>query len=81
MVTEPDEKGGQSKVPGQLVEEGWLEGGELRVAGRAMRRGDLKAPGKVGWTAEELLVEVIADPPDRLADQERRRGCIEKARD
>ena len=34
---------------------------------------DLEAPGQVGRTSEELLVEVVPHPPDRLGKQDS--GC------
>jgi hypothetical protein len=46
-----------------------------------MGRVDLERPWEAGRTPEELLVEVIADPADRLGDQERRRGGVEESRD
>jgi hypothetical protein len=39
----------------------------------------LQRPGQIGRAAEELLVEVVADAPDGLRDQQRRRGCVKEA--
>ena len=53
-----------------------MESGEGLIAGGAVSGGDLERPGKVRRAAEELLVEVIADPPDRLADEQGRGGRV-----
>jgi hypothetical protein len=46
-----------------------------------MGRVDLKRPRQARRSAEELLVEVVPDPTDRLGDEERRGSGIEEARD
>jgi hypothetical protein len=58
------------EVPKELVQ-------ERRVIGRVVDRCkgpvawvDLEAPGKVGWLPEELLVPPVADPSDRLRDEQ-----------
>src|SRR5262249_5494570 len=81
VMAEPDEEGGQGQVPDDLVEEGRLEGGEVEGAGGAVFGCDLEAPGEVGGAAEQLLVEVVADPPDRLGDEEGRGGRVHEGRD
>src|SRR5262249_39914577 len=73
MMAQPNQCPGQAEVPDQLVEEGRLEGGELLVAGRPVVRIDVEAPRQARRRAEELLVEVVADPADRLADEQP--GC------
>ncbi len=52
-----------------------MERGVLRVTGGAVGRGDLKTPGQRGRAAEQLLVEVVADPADRLRDEQRSFGA------
>src|SRR6185312_11211115 len=81
VVAEPDQEGGQGEVPDDLVEEGRLEGGVVEVALGAVRGGDLEAPGKVGRAAEELLVEVVADPADRLGDEQGGGGAVHEGGD
>jgi hypothetical protein len=76
LVAEPHQEGGERQVPGQLVEEGRLEGGEALIAHGPVGGRDLQDPGQVGRPAEELLVEVVADPPNRLADEQRRSGGV-----
>jgi hypothetical protein len=68
MVAEPHERAGQAEIPDELVEEGRLEGCVLLVTRRPVRSVDLKRPREARRAAEELLVEVIADAPDRLGD-------------
>ena len=58
-----------------------MEGGVVLVARRPMDRVDLKRPRETARATEEFLVEVVADPADRLGDQQRRRRCIEESRD
>jgi hypothetical protein len=76
VMPEPDEEGRQRKVPDQLVQESRVEGGERRVSGRSVGRRDLQRPRQVGRATEQLLVEVVADPADCLADQQRRRDGV-----
>src|SRR5206468_7580060 len=38
---------------------------------------DLQAPRKARRPAEQLLVEVVADPADRLRDEDRRGGRVQ----
>ena len=45
---EPDQRGGEREVPDQLVEERRVKGGVGLVAGGAVRRIDLQAPGQAG---------------------------------
>ncbi len=78
-MSEPDQHSGQRQIPDQLVEEGRLEGGELLVAGRAVGAIDLKPPRQRGRTAEQLLVEVVADPADRLGHQQPGSGGVHES--
>ncbi len=70
VVPEPDQRQGQRHVPDQFVQERRLEVGEGRVAGRPVGERDLQAPGQAGRAAEQLLVEVVADPADALRDEQ-----------
>ena len=47
-----------------------MEGGELGVAVRPVGEVDLQAPGQVGGSPEQLLVEVVAEPADHLGQQQ-----------
>ena len=67
--SEQDEGVGQQQIPDDLVEEGRLEGGVLRVGRGPVRGIDLQGPGQVRRQPEELLIEVVADPPDRLCNE------------
>ena len=42
---------------------------------------DLDRPREVARTPEQLLVEVVADAPDRLRDEQSGRGRVEEQRD
>jgi len=69
-VVEPDQHRRERQVPDDLVQEGRLEGGVLGVPGRAVRVGDLQRPWQRRGLAEQFLVEVVADPADRLRHQQ-----------
>jgi hypothetical protein len=71
----------QQQVPDQLVQECRVKSRVLRVADRAVRGTDLKAPGQRRRAAKQLLVEVVADPADRLRDEQRGSGCVHEGRD
>src|SRR5581483_10059964 len=63
------------EVEDQLVQEGRLERGGVQVLGRdaachPVLERDLQAPGQRGRAAEQLLVEVVADPADALRHQQ-----------
>jgi hypothetical protein len=75
------ERCGQDEVPHDLVEERRVEGRVVRVGGGPVGRVDLERPRQGGWAAEQLLVEVVADAPDGLRDEQRRRGRIKEQRD
>ncbi|HEX3563306.1 MAG TPA: hypothetical protein VHU24_10750 [Solirubrobacterales bacterium] len=78
VMAKPDQRPRKPEIPDQLIEEGRMEGGELLVARRTVGRVYLKAPRQACRAAEELLVEVVPDPTDRLGDQQpRRRGVHE----
>src|ERR1019366_7320241 len=79
--SKPDQRSGEHEVPDDLVEEGGLEGAVLEVARRAMRHVDLQPPGQRGRPAEQLLVEVVADPPDRLCDEHSGGAGVHELRD
>ena len=49
-----------------------MERAVRRVPGRAVGDRDLQSPGQRGRPAEQLLVEVVADAPDRLRHQQGR---------
>jgi len=80
-LTQPDQRAGQGQVPEQLVEKRRLEREVAEIPGRAVRRIDLQTPRQLRRPAEELLVEVVADPTDRLGDQQPRRGRVHEAHD
>jgi hypothetical protein len=69
VLSEPHQDACEAEVPDQLIEEGRVEGGKLLIPGRAVSRVDLERPRQVRRAAKELLVEVVADPPDRLGDE------------
>src|SRR5438552_13971696 len=71
QAPEPHQGAGQQKVPDQLVQERRLEGRVLLVTDRSVRGIDLEPPGQRRRPAEQLLVEVVADPSGRLADEQR----------
>ncbi len=77
----PDQEAGEQQVPDQLVEEGRLERGVLQVSGRPVGGRDLERPGQLGGRAEQLLVEVVADPADRLGDQQCGRHAVHEQLD
>src|SRR5271163_4864531 len=52
-----------------------------QVSDGAVCRAYLQAPGEARGAAEELLVEVVADPADRLGDQQARGGCVHEPGD
>src|ERR1700744_4053325 len=81
VVAEPDQEGGQGEVPDDLVEEGRLEGGVVEVALGTVFRRDPQRPGEVRGAAEELLVEVVADPADRLGDEQGGGGAVHEVGD
>ena len=76
VAPEPDEEGGARRVPQRLVQEGRVEQGARGVPERQVGPVDLQAPGQGGGPAEQLLVEVVAEAPQRLRDQDRRGGGV-----
>jgi hypothetical protein len=58
-----------------------MEGRVLGIAVGTMSAIDLQAPRQRRRPAEELLVEVVPDPPDRLGDKQARCGGVEESRD
>jgi hypothetical protein len=74
-VAEPGQEDGERRVPDQFVQERRLEGGEMQVLRRDAARypvgvGNLQAPGQCRRAAEQLFVEVVPDPADRLRDEQ-----------
>ena len=69
-----------SDAPERLVQERRLEGRVLRVSGRAVLQRDLEAPGQARRPAEELLVEVVPEAPERLRERRARRDAVEQDR-
>ena len=81
VAPEPHERAGEQQVPDQLIQESWA-GRSCTGCSRADgARGDLETPRQRRRPAEQLLVEVVADPPDRLRDEQRRRGGVHEQRD
>ena len=76
-----DQHGGQCQVEGQLVEERGVERGVPLIPRRAVSRINLERPRQLRGAAEQLLVEIVADPADRLCDQQSGRGSIHERRD
>jgi len=67
---ERDQRRRQRQVEDELVEEGGMEGAVTLVARRPVGRVDLEPPRQRRRPAEQLLVEVVADPSDRLGDEQ-----------
>ncbi|MBG9885473.1 hypothetical protein ABE10_02495, partial [Bacillus toyonensis] len=69
---DPEEEEHTERVPDHLVQEGRVEQGALGQArGEGRVRGlDLEPPGQIGGQAEQLVVEPVAEPPDRLGEQQ-----------
>ena len=63
---QPDQEASEREVEEQLVQERRVEGGAVDVALRSVLGVDLQAPWEAGRAAEQFLVEVVADSPDRL---------------
>ena len=78
---EQQQHGHAEKVPDHLVEERRVKQGARRQADRVrgVRRLDLQPPRQVGRLAVQLVVEVVAEPADRLGEQECRRQRIREA--
>src|SRR3954469_10751869 len=79
--SQPHQEGRQGQVPDDLVEEGGVEGGAVEVASGPVVAIDLEPPRQRGRAPVELLVEVVADAPDGLRDEQGRGGGVEEARD
>src|SRR4029450_9040275 len=75
---EPDQRCGERKVPQQLVEERRMERRIGDVAVGPMVAVDLECPRQVSGPPEQLLVEVVADAPDRLGHKQRRGGRVQE---
>src|SRR6516164_7563070 len=76
MVAEPYQAAREREVEDQLVQERGLERGEAEVTGRPGAWRDVQPPRQARRPAEQLLVEVVADTPDRLRDQQRGRDGV-----
>jgi hypothetical protein len=68
-TAEPDKRARERKVEDQLVEERRVERCVPLVAVGPVGRIDPQGPRQGRRAAEELLIEVVADPPDRLGDE------------
>ena len=64
------------EVPQRLVEERGVEGGGRRELPRSMSGVDLQAPRQGRRPAEQLLVEPVPPPPDRLGESEGGSGGV-----
>ena len=67
---------GDREARERLVEERRLERRELRVAERPVRERDLEPPRERGRLPEQLLVEVVAPPADRLREHDAGRHAV-----
>ena len=54
-----------------------MEGRVFQVLGRAVGRVDLEPPGQVRRPAEELLIGVVAEAPDRLGERRPGRRAVQ----
>src|SRR3954447_1508861 len=79
--TKDDQGGRQCEIEDQLVEKGRMERREVLVAGGPMGRVDPQAPRQRRRGTEQLLVEVVADPPDGLGDEQARRRAVHEGGD
>ena len=70
VMAEPDQDRRERQIEDHLVQERRLEGAKGEVARWPVRPGDLQGPGQPGRLAEELLVEIVANPADGLRDQQ-----------
>ena len=50
----------------------------MQIAGRALPRRDLEAPGQIGGATEQLLVEVVAPASDRLGGEQPGGDAVEE---
>src|SRR5919197_1105328 len=78
-AAEPDQRGGESEVEDELVEECGVKGGVALVAVRAEGGVDAQRPRQARRAAEQLLVEVVADEAGRLGDEDARRRGVHEA--
>ena len=62
---EPRKPSRQEQIPDDLVEEGGLKGGVAQVPRGAVREVDPQRPGQRARPAEQLLIEIVAQPADR----------------
>jgi len=79
-MAQPHQRRGQRQIPDQLVGERRLKGGIDGVTRRPVGQRDRQPPRQVSRTAEQLLVEVVPDPPDPLGDQQGRRDRVHEQR-
>ena len=80
VMAQPDQEGGEQQVEDQLIQERRLEVPVGRVSRRPEVKRDLQPPGQAGRLAEQLLVEVVADPADRLGHQQGGRHRVHEQR-
>src|ERR687898_787515 len=77
----PDEQSRQGQVPQRLVQERRVERLGVEVSRRTVVGVDLQAPRQAGGTAEELLVEPVAQTADGLGNGERWGDHVEQLGD
>ena len=79
LLVDPEEqREAEREAAERLVQERRLERRVLRVSGRSVARVDLDRPRQRRRAAEQLLVEPVAPPADRL--REREPGTMESTR-
>ena len=76
-LVDPEQHTAEGEVPQRLVQERRVERRARRRAGRQVLVVDLQRPREVGRPPEQLLVEVVAPPPDRLCERQARRHRVE----
>ena len=76
--TDEDEETTQHEVRQRLVQERRMERRARGIAERDLADVDPQRPRQRCRTAEQFLVEVVADPADGLRERERRRRAVER---
>src|SRR5436190_16865671 len=80
-ATEQHQEASKAQVPDDLVEKGRVERRVGGVGRRTVGEVDVERPWQVRRAAEKLLVEIVADSPDRLRDEQAGRGSVEETGD